>query len=182
MTRFIVVLAILSLLLISAEAVYSSFPDNTIPTLAMRILGSNVSFKDISIELLCELSWLNFDAVNFAGYASNTNFQNLMSLCDSTGVYYSICPNEIMQYLKAWGDPGCKWYSVLSTHGYYVSNGWDGWSEIGPIDLNDIDSLYWGTDNASELWLQIKRSGTSIDPPAPVNVRIGWIRLEESAP
>jgi len=24
-------------------------------------------------------------------------------------------------------------------------------------------------------------SGTSIDPPAPVDIRIGWIRLEESA-
>ncbi len=70
----------------------------------MRILGSNLFTKDITLELLCELSWLNFDAVNFAGYASNDYFKILMSLCDSAGVYYSICPNEVMQYFKAWGD------------------------------------------------------------------------------
>ncbi|MCK5117518.1 MAG: hypothetical protein KAR44_13030, partial [Candidatus Aegiribacteria sp.] len=69
-----------------------------------RILGSNLFTKDIPIELLCELSWLNFDAVNFAGTASNTNFQNLMSLCDTAGVYYSISPTEVMQYVSSFGD------------------------------------------------------------------------------
>ncbi|MCK4806596.1 MAG: hypothetical protein KAT09_03070, partial [Candidatus Aegiribacteria sp.] len=102
MPRIIVAFIILSLLFISAEAVYSSFPDNTIPTLAMRIRGLDLSIRNITLELLCELSWLNFDAVNFAGIASNIPFQNLMSLCDSSGVYYSICPEEIMQYFKAW--------------------------------------------------------------------------------
>jgi len=110
MTRFIVVLTILSLLFISAEAVYSSFPDNAIPTLAMRIRGSNLTVKDITLELLCELSWLNFDAVNFSGIASNEDFGLLMSLCDSAGVYYSICPEEIMQYFKAWADPEYRYW------------------------------------------------------------------------
>ena len=56
------------------------------------------------MELLCELSWLNFDAVSFGGDASTDGFDILMSLCDSAGVYYAICPGEVMQYLKAWGD------------------------------------------------------------------------------
>ncbi|MCK4807099.1 MAG: hypothetical protein KAT09_05615, partial [Candidatus Aegiribacteria sp.] len=110
MNRFIIAFIILSLLFISAEAAYSSFPDNTIPTLAMRIRGLDLSLRNITLELLCELSWLNFDAVNFAGIASNDNFIILMSLCDSLGVYYSICPEAIMQYFKAWADPEYRYW------------------------------------------------------------------------
>jgi hypothetical protein len=54
-----------------------------IPTLAMRIKGSHASLTDdFSLELICELSWLNFDAVNFSGWASSDNVSNLMDLCD----------------------------------------------------------------------------------------------------
>ncbi len=70
----------------------------------MRILGSNLFTEDITMELLCELSWLNFDAVNFGGDASTVGFGNFMSLCDSAGVYYSICPTEVMQYVHPFGD------------------------------------------------------------------------------
>ena len=100
-------------MIFSSTALADTPSDNDIPTLAMRILGSDLFAKDISIELLFELSWLNFDAVNFAGDASSTNFQYLMSLCDSAGVYYAICPGEVMQYLKAWGD---------STYRYWFRN------------------------------------------------------------
>ncbi len=101
--RFQIIILVLSLIFAST-ALADTPSDNDIPTLAMRILGSNLFTKDITLELLCELSWLNFDAVNFAGYASTEEFGDLMSLCDSAGVYYAICPNEVMQYLKAWGD------------------------------------------------------------------------------
>ncbi|RKZ07590.1 hypothetical protein DRQ25_11225 [Candidatus Fermentibacteria bacterium] len=151
MTRFVVALTILSLLFISAEAVYSSFPDNTIPTLAMRILGSNMPIKNITVELLCELSWVNFDAVNFAGFASNTNFQNLMSLCDSAGIYYSICPNEVMQYLKEWADPEFRYWfrnsdSLLtSDHCFARSN-----DEFDSIEqYTTAESLYYESDSIS---------------------------------
>ena len=98
-------LIIVVITLISFSALLAETPfDNTIPTLAMRIRGPDIAVKDITLELLCELSWLNFDAVNFSGRATNDYFQDLMSLCDSAGVYYSICPEEVMQYLKAWGD------------------------------------------------------------------------------
>ena len=110
--RFRIIILVLSLIFIST-ALADTPSDNDIPTLAMRILGSNLFTKDITIELLCELSWLNFDAVNFAGEADNENFRDLMSLCDDAGVYYAICPNEVMQYLKEWGD---------STYMYWFRN------------------------------------------------------------
>ncbi|MCD4702181.1 MAG: hypothetical protein K8S24_10040, partial [Candidatus Aegiribacteria sp.] len=96
--------------------------DNDIPTLAMRILGSGLFAEDITMELLCELSWLNFDAVNFSGDASSTKFQNLMLLCDSAGVYYSICPAEVMQYLKAWGDSTKYRYWFRNSDESLISN------------------------------------------------------------
>ena len=73
---------ILALSLIFISTALADIPsDNDIPTLAMRIFGSNLFAKDISsVELLCELSCLNFDAVNFAGYASTEEFGDLMCL------------------------------------------------------------------------------------------------------
>ena len=46
---------------------------------------------------------------------------------------------------------------------------------------NSINGLNWGIgDDASELWLSI-RSGCPFIPGIPIDVRIGWFRLEESA-
>ncbi|RKZ10767.1 hypothetical protein DRQ25_01730, partial [Candidatus Fermentibacteria bacterium] len=107
--RFRIIILIFSLIFVST-ALADTPSDNDIPTLAMRIVGSYASFEYTTIELLCELSWLNFDAVNFDGTASHTTNQNLMSLCDSAGMYYSICPGEVMQYLKHWGDPEFRYW------------------------------------------------------------------------
>jgi len=63
-------LIIVIITLISSSVLLAETPfDNTIPTLAMRIRGPDIAVKDITLELLCELSWLNFDAVNFSGRA-----------------------------------------------------------------------------------------------------------------
>ena len=82
------VLTVLMLLPLSSVEAADGFPENTIPTLAMRIKGPDASFiTDFPIQLLCELSWLNFDAVNFGGRASKPYVRDLMSLCDSAGVH-----------------------------------------------------------------------------------------------
>ena len=61
---------IVIIILISVSTLIAETPsDNTIPTLPVRIPGPDVSYEDITLELLCELSWLSFDAVNFAGWA-----------------------------------------------------------------------------------------------------------------
>ena len=134
-----------------------------------------VSHSNFSI-----FSDLHIYAVNFAGRASTLEFGDLMSFCDSAGIYYAICPNEIMKI--AWRDAHNQWHGyagLLGSTGYHVGNGWDGWSEIGPIDLNDIDSLHWSDDDVSELWLMFK-AACPFTPGFPKDIRIGWIKLEES--
>ena len=80
-------------------------------------------------------------------------------------------------------DSTYGWKNLLySTN--HIGNGWDEWGIVGPIDLDTLSGLGWGVDTiyAQELWLLMQGSGTVIDPPAPVDIRIGWVRLEESAP
>ena len=103
-----------------------------------------------------------------------------MSFCDSAGIYYAICPNEIMKI--GWRDAHNQWHGWYDFPGssYSIGNGWDQYCAVGPIDLNDIDSLNWGNDDASELWLRMQVEATLVDPPVPVDIRIGWIKLEES--
>ncbi len=82
-----------------------------------------------------------------------------------------------------WRDSRGTWHGWENLLGsdYSVGNGWDEYSVIGPIDLNGIDNLDWGiAGDASELWLSL-RSGCPITPGTPIDVRIGWIKLEESA-
>ncbi len=76
-----------------------------------------------------------------------------------------------------WQGP---WRNLLSETDYHVGNGWDKWGVIGPIDLKNIGDLEWGTEDASELWLRMQGSGPPVEPLEPVDIRIGWIRLEES--
>ena len=117
----------------------------------MRILGSNLFAKDISLELLCELSWLNFDAVNFAGRASTEEFGNLMSLCDSAGVYYAICPNEVMQYFKAWADSTYRYWfrnsdSLLTSNQCFARSN-DDFDDI--LQYTTAESLYYADPDFS---------------------------------
>ncbi|MBD3276948.1 MAG: hypothetical protein GF388_01495, partial [Candidatus Aegiribacteria sp.] len=107
--RFRVIILLTSLLISTALA--TTPDDNDIPTLAMRIRGPDASYKtDFPLELLCELSWLNFDAVNFDGDASVSHVRDLMALCDSMGLYYSFCPTAIMQYQKHWADSAFRFW------------------------------------------------------------------------
>ncbi len=220
--------------------------DNDIPTLAMRLIAPGTMFYDITYDLLCELSWNNFDAVNFGGWVSNQPFLDLMSRCDNLGMYYSISPREINQYFGAWADEEFRYWfrysdSLLtSTHAfarcstdfesilqympaeslYYLkdtisikenndmlaalisghsflwhyevydeANSQQGarsaedaltWNDYLPNVLNDYGSLDWGDEDASELWLRISAPADPDSIPYPIDVRIGWVRLEES--
>jgi len=74
-------------------------------------------------------------------------------------------------------DDTLGWCNLLGSN-YSVGNGWDSWGTVGPVDLDSIDNLEWGSNDAKELWISF-RSGIHF-PFDPVNIRIGWIRLEES--
>jgi len=97
---------------------------------------------------------------------------------------YNTSPNSCVMFIR-WKDDECwqpDWCNLLSTSDYYVGNGWDEWSSIGPIDLNDIEDLDWG-DDITELWLRFQSGNPdSLENPDSISIRIGWIKLEESAP
>ena len=80
-------------------------------------------------------------------------------------------------------DSSSGWVNLLGP-GYHVGNGWDQWTIIGPIDLDTLSGLNWGADSlcAQELWLRIHALKNIPGSPIPVDVRIGWVRLEESTP
>jgi hypothetical protein len=73
------------------------------------------------------------------------------------------------------------WKNLLEGTDYAVGNGWDQYTTIGPIDLDSVSELGWGSDKASALWLRINVSLPQGSPPDPIDVRIGWAKLEESA-
>ena len=139
--RIRIIILILSLILFST-ALANAPSDNDIPTLAMRLRGPDLNVNDITIDLLCRLSWVHFDAVNFSGWAFNSG--NLMSLCDSAGVYFCICPNEIMQYLKEWGNPTYRYWfrnsnSVISSDSCFARSS-DDFESI--VQYTNADSMY----------------------------------------
>ncbi len=102
-------------ILIYSLALAESPSDNDIPTLLMRTYGSETSYiTDFSLDLFCELLWQNLDAVYFAGFSDLYYVQNLMSLCDSAGVYFSFSPSDIMQSLAEWADPEFRYWFRLS--------------------------------------------------------------------
>jgi hypothetical protein len=79
-----------------------------------------------------------------------------------------------------------RYFNLLLNHerSLNLGSGRDQWRVLGPIDLNDVDNLSWGDGGlAEELELSI-RGGLPSPPPAgiqQVGIRIGWVRLEESA-
>ena len=78
-------------------------------------------------------------------------------------------------------DEEYGWYNLLQNTGYSVGNGWDMWSTVGPVDLDSVSSFEWGNDDAKELWIRFQAGATSLPVVIPIDIRIGWIRLEESA-
>jgi len=133
-----------SLILISA--VLADTPNsNDIPILSMRIRGPALFPDDISIELLCELSWLNFDVVNFGGWARGAPMQALMALCDSVGIYYAISANEIEQYHKEWAEPEFMYWFRNSDESLTSDSAFARWdSELDSIvQYMPAESLYY---------------------------------------
>ncbi|MEN8207709.1 MAG: hypothetical protein ABFR50_00505 [Candidatus Fermentibacteria bacterium] len=180
---------ILSLIFIST-ALADTPSDNDIPTLAMMLRGPDLNVSDINIDLLCKLSWLNFDAVNFSGWAANSG--GLMSFCDSVGVYFSICPNEIMRYLKAWGNSTYRYWfrnsdELLTSDSCFARSNaaFDSTAAyhfIGDISLAIPDSVskYIDTEKYHMLSFGITVNNPNTLSDNACAMRIGWIRLEES--
>jgi hypothetical protein len=61
-----------------------------------------------------------------------------------------------------------------------VGNGWDQYGTVGPVDLSQISGLGWGDGaDAKEVWLKFEAERPTSPPIKPIDIRIGWITLEE---
>ena len=90
--------------------------------------------------------------------------------------------NVACQMRVGWRDEEDDWhdYVIFTDPNNHVDNGWDGWSVLGPLDLDTLSTLNWGTEDASELWLKVRAYLPPSTRPRPIDVRIGWVKLEES--
>jgi hypothetical protein len=82
-----------------------------------------------------------------------------------------------------WKDSQGSWHGWAETT-LEAGNGRDAWEELGPIDLDDVSGLSWGGDAASDLELRFYHDGFGPSPPIDphdTGIRIGWVKLEESA-
>ena len=99
---------IIPLLLIAVFATISfsdSPPPNTIPVITMKT-GQDASCEDISVELICELSWNHFDGVWLEGWTNWSTMRTIFEWCDSTGMYVVSAP-ALLQVLGGW--PPDRW-------------------------------------------------------------------------
>ncbi|MBD3370502.1 hypothetical protein GF402_09095, partial [Candidatus Fermentibacteria bacterium] len=108
--RQIAFLLLLIVLAVPASTFSDEPPENTIPTLIMRLVTVDMRPWDITVDLLCEMSWLHFDAINFHGWGGNQMARDVMARCEEVGLCYSFCAFEIMQYLKEWANPDHRYW------------------------------------------------------------------------
>ena len=65
-----------------------------------------------------------------------------------------------------------SWYSEVNVLTHYTT--------VGPKEPETLSGLGWGSGSASELWLRFVVGPPPSEPYLPIDVRIGWIRLEDS--
>ena len=82
-----------------------------------------------------------------------------------------------------WMESDNSWHDYVQfTDGtnYYVLDGWNEYSTVGPVDLSTIQNLNWGGEDATELWIKLEAEKPELWIPMPMDIRIGWVMLEES--
>jgi hypothetical protein len=85
-----------SLVLLSTLSYSASPPANTIPIVSMKT-GQGETSRDITLDVLCELLWNNFDGIWVEGWLSWCQ-KTPAELCDSTGAVMVLAPSELQQY------------------------------------------------------------------------------------
>lgn len=96
-TCIVIILALICLLATSSASLADAPPANTIPIIAER-----PTFEDITLELLCTLSWMHFDAVNRYGYEPAELMEKLVEPAEEVGLYVILSPGAIELWKNNW--------------------------------------------------------------------------------
>ncbi len=92
-------LLIPAILLVSSVIDAGSPPANTIPIISMKT-GQGTSSFDITLDVICQLLWNNFDGIWVEGWLSGHQ-ETPAVLCDSTGAVMVLAPSRLQQYSNA---------------------------------------------------------------------------------
>ncbi|MCK5036525.1 MAG: hypothetical protein KAS73_11570 [Candidatus Sabulitectum sp.] len=100
-----------SLVFLSTLSYSDSPPANTIPIISMKTGQGDTSW-DITLDVICELLWNNFDGIWVEGWLSL--YQGTPAeLCDSTGAVMVLAPSELQRYNNCSQNRWAR-YSVAS--------------------------------------------------------------------
>jgi hypothetical protein len=100
-----------SLVLLSTLSYSASPPANTIPIVSMKT-GQGETSRDVTLDVLCELLWNNFDGIWVEGWLSWCQ-ETPAELCDSTGAVMVLAPSELQQYNNTYENRWAR-YSAAS--------------------------------------------------------------------
>ena len=135
----VVILTLACLLTFSIASLADEPPDNTIP-----IIGMFFTWWKWSPELLCEMSWMHFDGIEYEVFISQEGYiENLMATVDSSGMMVILSPAEL-NLLAAMGNDSCR--------GHYLALSGDS----AFIEVNATGSLVEGvySDDATEAFIE----------------------------
>ncbi|MCK5785893.1 MAG: hypothetical protein KAH54_04955 [Candidatus Sabulitectum sp.] len=94
-------LLFITLLSITPNSFADSPPPNTIPIISMKT-GQGVTSQDITLDVLCNLIWHNFDGIWLEGWINSGGQQyNPAVLSDSIGAFVVLAPSRL-QGLNNW--------------------------------------------------------------------------------
>ncbi len=83
------------LLLLTAISSSDSPPANTIPIISMKT-GQSETSLDITLDVICNLLWHNFDGIWVEGWINSTGYQyNPAVLSDSVGAFVVLAPSRL---------------------------------------------------------------------------------------
>ena len=97
--KSILSLLIPAILIVSSAILADSPPANTIPIISMKT-GQGTSSFDLTLDVICQLLWHNFDGIWVEGWLSGHQ-ETPAVLCDSTGAVMVLAPSRLQQYSNA---------------------------------------------------------------------------------
>ena len=121
-TRFAIILILIILLAASSASLADAPPDNSIP-----IMGLMFYPWRWSPDLLCELSWMHFDGIEFeVSILNESDVEDLMAYVDSCGMLVILNPADLNKF-RSMGNDSCRGhYLALSGDSAFIQVDEDG--------------------------------------------------------
>ena len=132
----------------------------------LEVPTGNLFRGDIELDLdseIIESDTYRYLSMGAVGY--NPNQSSSPSAC---AIHISWTPE---------GGSQTGWYNLSDAFESGPGNGWDQWTVLGPIDMVSLVDSSWDDNDIEEVFLSF-RSSKQTPRDRPIDIRIGWIKLE----